>query len=231
MAMGGDVVDADVQLTADGIPIAFHDKTLERTTNGTGNVGTKTYAELAGFDAGWNFTRDGSTPFRGQGLTIPTIESILERFPETLVTLDLKDQRTTAVGPLCALLQKLNRTYDVYIGVDTAEQVLLFRQLCPEVRTSGTDAERQAMRAARAADDASFVTHQLVSQPGYIANDGTKRITTEFLAYSHSKDIAVLTWIVDDPDDMTDLITKGIDGIYTRRPDLMIELLQEMGLK
>jgi len=167
----------------------------------------------------------------GQRHTIPTIDAVLERFPDTLTTLDLKDLRAAAVAPLCTLLRTLKRTRDVYIGVDTAEQVMLFRQLCPEVRTSGTDAERTAMRAARAVNDASFVTDQLVSQPSFVAADGTKRITREFVAYSHSKNIAVLPWVVDDPADMTDLINIGIDGIYTRRPDVMVTLLHQMGLR
>jgi glycerophosphoryl diester phosphodiesterase len=229
MDMGGDVIDADVFLTADGVPIAFHDGTLERTTNGTGSVHDKTYAELATLDAAWNFKRDGQYPFRGKGIAIPTIEAILRRFPAKLVTLDLKDLRTEAVAPLCTLLRSLGRTTDVYVGVDTNEQVSLFRELCPEVHTSGTDAERRAMRAARNAGDTTFVTNQLVGQPGFLADDGTKRISSDYLAYSHSKGIAVLTWVVDDPNDMTDLIKMGIDGIYTRRPDLMVKLLHDMG--
>ena len=39
----------------------------------------------------------------------------------------------------------------------------------------------------------------------------------------------MLTWVVDDPKDMTDLIKMGIDGIYTRRPDVMVKLLHDMG--
>lgn len=231
IAMGGDVVDADVQLTADAIPIAFHDGTLDRTTNGTGKVEDKTYSELAGLDAAFHFERDGSYPYRGLGISIPTIESLLETFPHTLVTLDLKDLRTAAVRPLCMVLKEQHRTRDVYIGVDTAEQVALFRTMCPEVHTSGTDAERQAMRAARAAQDPTFVTTQLVSQPEFVSSDGTKRITPDYLAFSHSKDIAVLTWVVDNPADMEALTKMGVDGIYTRRPDVMVKLLKTLGLE
>ena len=229
MEMGGDVIDADVFLSADGVPIAFHDSTLERTTNGIGPVHDKPYAELAKLDAAWNFERDGVFPLRGKGIGIPSIEAILRRFPTTLVTLDLKDLRTEAVEPLCTLLRLLGRTTDVYVGVDTNEQVMLFRELCPEVHTSGTDAERRALRAARDAGDTTFVTNQLVGQPAFLSDDGTKRISSDYLAYSHSKGIAVLTWVVDDPKDMTDLIKIGIDGIYTRRPDVMVKLLHDMG--
>lgn len=230
MTLGGEVVDADVNLTADGIPVAIHDSTLQRTTNGRGNVADMTYAEIATLDAGYNFTTGGTHPFRGKGLNIPTIESLLVAFPHTLVTLDLKDLRTSAVPPLCSLLERLGRTRDVYIGVDTSAQVARFRQLCPEVRTSGTDADRQAMRLARTTGDASFTTHQLVSQPQFIRGDGTPRITSDSVAFSHKYDIAVLPWVVDDPAQLNDLIRLGVDGIYTRRPDVLVGLLRKDGL-
>ncbi|MCU1397714.1 MAG: glycerophosphodiester phosphodiesterase [Acidimicrobiales bacterium] len=228
---GGDVVDMDVLLSSDGIPIAFHDSTLDRTTDGTGAVETKTLAQLSTFDAGYRFTTDGTThPFRGQGLRIPSIESVLLAFPHTLVTLDLKDLRVDAVAPLCTLLERLNRTNDIYIGVDAAAQVIQFRRVCPEVRTSGTDAERAAQRAARAAGDTSFVSHQLVAQPEYIGSDGARRVTADSLAFAHRSDTAVLTWVVDDTADMTTLIDLGVDGIYTRRPDVLVALMRRMGI-
>ena len=230
MAMGGDVVDLDVQLSGDSVPMAFHDSGLERTTNGSGLVRDLTAAELGAFDAGWGFEREGTHPFRGLGITIPTVEEVLDAFPTRLATLDLKDLRIEAVAPVCELLTRIGRTHDVYVGVDTNEQVLLFRKTCPEVHTSGTDDERKAMRAARTAGDTSFVSNQLVGQPGFLADDGTKRITASYLDYSHSKGIAVLTWVVDDPGNMTALVNMGIDGIYTRRPDVMIDLLHSLGV-
>jgi glycerophosphoryl diester phosphodiesterase len=228
MALGGDVVDIDVSMSDDNVLIAFHDPTLERTTNGTGRVADKTYAELSVLDAGWSYGNGDHHPFRGKGISIPTVEAVLHRFPTTLVTLDLKDQRTNLVQPVCALLRNLGRTSDVYVGSDSNDQVLSFREQCPEVHTSGTDTERRAMRAARQSGDTTFVTHQLVGQPGFRADDGSKRITPEYLAYSHSKGIAVLTWVVDDPKEMEDLIVMGVDGIYTRRPDVMKRVIDEL---
>jgi glycerophosphoryl diester phosphodiesterase len=230
LATGGDVVDADVWMSADGVPVAIHDSTLERTTNGSGRVAETTAADMGALDAGWGFERDGAYPFRNLGITIPTIEQVLTTFPTRLITLDLKDQRVELVAPVCELLIRLRRTQDVYVGVDTSEQVLQFRKICPEVHTSGTDEERAIARAARDAGDKTFVSHQLVGQPGFLGNDGKKRITAEFLEFSHMNDIAVMTWVVDDPKDISDLIDMGIDGIYTRRPDVMIKLLQEKGL-
>lgn len=224
MALGGEVVDIDVSLSADGVLVAFHDATVERTTNGTGAVANMTMAQLAELDAGWGFERGGDHPFRDKGIGVPTLKQVLQRFPTTPTTLDVKDERVELAAPICALLRDLGRTRDVYIGTDGAAQVVGFRSACPEVNTSGTDEERKAMRTARDAGDTAFTTRQLVSQPSYKAADGTIRITKAFLDFSHSKGIAVLTWVVDDPKDMAALMALGVDGIYTRRPDLMIKL-------
>jgi glycerophosphoryl diester phosphodiesterase len=42
------MLEADAKLTEDGVPVAIHDATLDRTTNCTGEVRTFTLAELAG---------------------------------------------------------------------------------------------------------------------------------------------------------------------------------------
>ena len=225
-AMGGQVIDVDVRVSGDGVLIAFHDLTLQRTTNGTGRVDETRFAELSKLDAGYNFTLAGKHPFRGKNVRIPTLESILKKFPKMLVTLDVKDERAFLAKPLCDLIARLGRSNDVYIGTDSTAQVEGFRTICPAVRTSGTDADRKAMRAARNAGDASFVTKQRVSQPEYRASDGTMRITPEYVAFAHSKGVAVLTWVVDDPADMARLVAMGVDGIYTRRPDLLVKVLK-----
>jgi glycerophosphoryl diester phosphodiesterase len=231
IALGSEVVDADVRLSADGVLVAIHDTTVDRTTNGSGGVADMSFAELAALDAGWSWERNGEHPFRGRGIGVPSIEQILTEFPTTLTTLDLKDQRVDLVAPVCGLLRRLGRTSDVYIGSDSSDQVLRFREVCPEVRTSATDDERAMMRAAREAGDTTFTTPQRVGQPPYIGSDGTKRITADYLEFSHMHDIAVLTWVVDDRDQLRELIELGVDGVYTRRPDVMVDVLNEMGLR
>ncbi len=226
-ALGSQVIDIDVQMTADNVLIALHDYTLDRTTNGTGSVHERTWSQIRSLDAGYRFQSGRTYPFRGEGVTIPTIEALLKNFPTTLVTLDLKDQRRALVQPVCALITRMKRTATVYVGSDSNAQVVGFRKNCPQLRTSGTSAERTLMRAARARGDTSFQTRQLVSQPPFIGDDGRKRVTAESLAFSHALNIAVLTWVVDDPDDMRELISLGVDGIYSRRPDVLAKLLAE----
>ncbi len=229
-AMGGDVIDIDVRIAADGVLIAFHDSTLDRTTNASGPVGALTSIELAGLDAGHDFEIDGDFPFRDQGIGVPTVEEILRAFPETLTTLDLKIAGSVPVQPVCNLLRELGRTDDVYVGTESNDQPELFRTACPEVSTSGTSEERQIRRAAHDAGQPSSPVAQLVSQPRYMGNDGQPRFNAEYLEFAQSSDTAVLTWVIDDRETLTELIEMGIDGIYTRRPDIMIDILDELGL-
>ncbi|MGE3290284.1 MAG: glycerophosphodiester phosphodiesterase [Geminicoccaceae bacterium] len=51
-ALGAGWVEFDVMLTADRVPVLIHDETLERTTNGRGEVAAHTAAEIAELDAG-----------------------------------------------------------------------------------------------------------------------------------------------------------------------------------
>jgi glycerophosphoryl diester phosphodiesterase len=66
-------VETDVQLSGDGVPVLFHDVTLERTTNGHGEVSDYTAAQLARLDAGawYNMAYAGTR--------IPTLDQFLTR--------------------------------------------------------------------------------------------------------------------------------------------------------
>ena len=228
-AMGGDVIDIDVRIAADGVLVAFHDSTLDRTTESTGSLAAMTSDELDQLDAGFDFERDG--PCRGTGLGVPTVEEILRAFPDTLTTLDLKVAGPEPVQPLCDLVRRLGRTVDVHIGTESNDQPGLFRAACPEVHTSGTREERQIRRAAQETGESSSPITQMVSQPPFIGGDDERHITEDYLAFAHASDTAVLTWVIDDAETLRHLIEMGVDGVYTRRPDNMLEVLDDLGLR
>ncbi|CAM5215192.1 Glycerophosphoryl diester phosphodiesterase OS=Ureibacillus acetophenoni OX=614649 GN=SAMN05877842_105182 PE=4 SV=1 [Ureibacillus acetophenoni] len=72
--MGADYIEIDVQMSKDGIPIIIHDDSLDRTTNGTGNINDYTLEELKSLNAGSWFGKEFS------GETIPTFDEVLEEF-------------------------------------------------------------------------------------------------------------------------------------------------------
>ncbi len=226
MAMGADVVDVDLRISADGVVIVFHDPTLDRMTGAPGDVGRMTYAQLRTFDAGYTFSPAGSTthPFRGQGVIIPTLESVLQTFPNKLLSVDLKDESTAMVQPVCALLRAYHRINDVFVGSNSDPQIIAFRAQCPDVRTSAIMGDVYAARDARATNDPSFHPAVTVDQPPF-RNNGRQLVDQASLAWSHAHGIAVLTWVVDDDADLRLLVQLGVDGIYTSYPDRLLKIL------
>ncbi len=82
---GVDAIELDVHLTADGQLAVIHDDTLDRTTGATGRIADLTMDEIRGADAGAGFAaEDGSHPFAGQGLTVPTLPEVLDWLPDGL---------------------------------------------------------------------------------------------------------------------------------------------------
>ena len=231
MAMGADVVDVDLRLSADDVVVAFHDATVDRITGTSGSIRAMTFDQLSGLDAGWSFTAAGvdstsadAHPYRGKGVTIPTFESILDQFPTTLVSVDLKDESLDMVQPVCELLRDHRRFNDVFVGSNSDEQILEFRRECPDVRTSAIMGDVYAARDARASNDPTFVPAVTVDQPPF-RSDGRQLVDAASLTWAHQHGIAILTWVVNDVDDMKLLVDLGVDGIYTSYPDRLLKIL------
>jgi glycerophosphoryl diester phosphodiesterase len=82
---GADAIELDVHLTADGQLAVIHDDTLDRTTDRAGAVASLTLAQIREADAGARFAGpDGSYPYRGRGLTVPTLSEVLAWLPDAI---------------------------------------------------------------------------------------------------------------------------------------------------
>jgi glycerophosphoryl diester phosphodiesterase len=93
-ADGAVVIETDVHLTRDGVPVLLHDPDVARVTDGRGPVRDLDWSDVARLDAGFRFAApDGSTPFRGQGLRIPSLAESLAALPAMRFNLELKEDR------------------------------------------------------------------------------------------------------------------------------------------
>ena len=98
-------IETDLHETADGRFVCFHDPTLERTTNGRGNLRDYTLTELQRLDAGYHFIENGSYAFRHAGVRIPTLEEALEADPTLHYNLEVKPNDPTLAGRLWELIE------------------------------------------------------------------------------------------------------------------------------
>jgi glycerophosphoryl diester phosphodiesterase len=144
--MGADTLEMDLQLTADREVVVFHDATLDRTTDGSGAIADRTLAQLRELDAGYSFAAaDGSTPYRDQGVRIPTFEEVLEAFPDIFLIVEMKPDGgpgiVQAVAERIDARDAQDRTAVASFSLDHLEE---FRDALPGVPTNMPEGETTA---------------------------------------------------------------------------------------
>ncbi|WP_454879428.1 glycerophosphodiester phosphodiesterase family protein [Sphingobacterium detergens] len=109
--LGASVVELDVRATKDGVLVLMHDKTVNRTTSGEGEVGKHTYAEIQ------KMHLRGATDGEMSNLFIPTLQEALRICKgKIIVDLDFKEERREFVA----------KTYDLIAQEGMEDQVLFF---------------------------------------------------------------------------------------------------------
>jgi glycerophosphoryl diester phosphodiesterase len=132
--MGANALEIDVQRTADGQVVAFHDETLDCRTNGKGRLRDRTLAELKALDAGYGYTPDGGKtfPLRGRIGAIPTLEEVLNAAPDQRLILHFASGDPRDAEAVAAAFQRLSRPIDGKIGFTGPQPVLdRVRSLAP----------------------------------------------------------------------------------------------------
>lgn len=226
-ALGVDVLEMDVHATADGVLVVSHDETVDRLTDGSGLIKEMTLAELQTLDAGYRWDKDpaASYPYRGMGLTIPTLEDVLTAFPNMPLNVEIKQREPSIVADLCALIREHNRQDAILSASFHPDTMLNFRRQCPDVATSATEPEiRPFFVLNRLYLDAVYRPPAEAFQvPEY---SGDLHVVTErFVRGAHRHNVDVHVWTVDETEEMERLLALGVDGIITDRPDRLLELL------
>jgi glycerophosphoryl diester phosphodiesterase len=134
---GADAIELDVHLTKDGQLAVIHDGTLDRTTDLVGPVAGQTMREIRRADAGAQFTAaDGSRPFAGQKLRVPTLPEVLAWLPEAVgLVVELK-AADAADATVAALRESRVRTAGKLTVISFDEAAIeRVHQLDPELST------------------------------------------------------------------------------------------------
>ena len=233
---GADVLEMDAHLTKDGKIILMHDEKVERTTDGTGVIEEMILADLQQFDAAHKWSNDGGItfPYRGQGIQVPALEEVFQRFPEMRYVIEIKLTQNPIVQPLCDLIRQHHMQNRVLVASFHDEAMQAFRAACPEVATSASRTEVRDFVLLGKAFLSGFIVPEYQSiQPPYDPKESMNIpiMTQRFIREAHAKNISVEPWTVNDPELMKQYIEWGVDGIITDRPDLMIQVLEEMGMR
>jgi glycerophosphoryl diester phosphodiesterase len=247
---GAHMLEMDIYETADGELVVIHDSTVDRTTNGSGDVSSFTLAQLKALDAAHCFMAshgsdcggDGPFPLRGiatgekappagfdaNDFRIPTLREILEEFPQTLINIELKpdiDSTGSYEQKLATLLAEFGRGNDVIVASFQDWNSLFFKVFAPAVSTS-VPTGQVALFVASGLGPLPGLTagHQAFQVPPAL---GIPVVSQDFVNDAHALNLAVHVWTINDCATMVDLLHLGVDGIMTDAPSLLRQVLAQ----
>jgi glycerophosphoryl diester phosphodiesterase len=217
-----------VHASADGVVVVVHDPTLDRTTDATGAVKAFPLAALRDVDAGARFRApDGTFPYRGRGVRIPTLAEVLDAFPGVPLNIEIKQDDPPIEANVLATLDRFDGRERVLLAAEEAAIMARIRAAAPDVLTSFSSAEVAAF-VLGPPEGTLPRAFALQIPPVY----GDRRlITAESVAAAHALGMEVHAWTINDEDEMDALLELGVDGLMTDWPARASAVLRRRGLR
>ena len=207
--LGYRYLETDVQVTADGVLVAFHDNDLRRTCGRAGKISELPWSEVS------KALVDGKAP-------IPLLEDLLSTWPDARINIDCKSD--AAVDPLVASLRRTNSLPRVCVGAfSDARLRRLRKELGAGLCTSLGPIEVALLRFGLGRGRGAFAAQVPVKQgPLTVVNRG-------FVDRAHRAGLQVHVWTIDDAIEMERLLDLGVDGLMTDRPVILRQVLEARG--
>jgi glycerophosphoryl diester phosphodiesterase len=196
-----DAIELDIHLTKDQQLVVIHDSTVDRTTDGSGAVSDLTLYEIQQLDA-------------GHGEHVPTLQEVIDFVAQkTVLQIELKG---LGVEHKVDRMIKANHiTEKVIITSFRHTMVKTVKRLNPQLAT-GVLFLGLPIDAPRLAHDAhADAVHPHVNY-----------VDAQLVEHCHRHGLSVRVWNTDDPTQMQEMISLGVDAIGSNRPDLLLPLLK-----
>lgn len=243
------VLDVDIQLSKDGIPVLLHSETLASSTNGHGAVSDYSAAQLAQLDAAYQWVPGCGTcgdqpaaahPDRGirtgakplpRGATsrdefgVPTLEEVFRQFPRAYLDIELKPE-SDAAPKVAALIHQFHREDRTIVSSFDDKQIAAFGKLAPTVATSPGQTASTNFFLGKPMPS-GFQVLQLPYRYE-LAGKTVTVITPSLIRRAHAAGLAVWVWDQGAPPGRQlyqSLVELGVDGILASSPSDLLSVL------
>jgi glycerophosphoryl diester phosphodiesterase len=229
LEQGADYIEIDLQMTADGVLVAMHDKTLNRTATAPegvpnrycrGLVSKKTLEQIKMCDVGSWFDPEYA------GEQIPTLEEIFQRYG-TGVNYYIETKNPDAAPGMEKELVRLLKAYKLIPAKDPAEppnwQVLIQSFSAESLMKVHELAPTLPLIQLYWAGTSKSIQRDLDAVSAYAVGIGPykKDVDAALVEAAHEHCLAVHPYTVNTVEEMEALIALGVDGMFTNNPDLL----------
>jgi glycerophosphoryl diester phosphodiesterase len=218
--LGYAYLETDARATSDGKLVAFHDRTLDRVTDGSGPINARSYREVSALRIA------GSEP-------IPLIEDLLGAWPDVRFNIDLKDEPGISLLP--GVLRRTGAWDRVCLTSFSGSRLrtargLLDRPVCMTTSPAAIAAVRCAIGTDRARGPQTRLLATRLSQAAAHCAQVPGRVATgSFVRRAHALGLDVHVWTINDRAEMTRFLDLGADGIMTDDIETLRDVLIERG--
>ncbi|HYK63789.1 MAG TPA: glycerophosphodiester phosphodiesterase family protein [Patescibacteria group bacterium] len=209
IAAGADMCELDVQLTRDGAVVVIHDETVERTTDGKGEVAELTLADLKRLDA--------SAKFKGgaiKGERIPTLDEVFA-VTSGNCSLNIELKAGGVEHQVAQIMNARNSFAESIVSSFDWESLRKIQQIDPRVRIGLLTDDKPVDLMMNA-----------VAMRAYAINPHFDIVTADLCTAAHERGFKVFTWTVDKESTLRALIEVGVDGIMTNYPERLRDILR-----
>jgi glycerophosphoryl diester phosphodiesterase len=201
-----DMIEIDLHTTRDGVVAIRHDAELEPLGR-EGEIADVTLAELRELDA-------------GDGERIPTLEEVLDGFANRIpFNLELKIGGAGRYAGLAAAAVEAVRCRG---ALDRTLYSSFYDDVLSELRATGDETRIAVLVSARHPQQ---IFERAAATGAEAVNPFFTLVDDELMRRAHGEGLAVYPYTVDESDWMERLLDRGVDGLFTNRPDRMRELL------
>ena len=125
-------VEIDIRFTADGIPVVLHDKTIDRTSNGKGEIDKMTYAQASKYDFGVKYNK------KYTGTRLPLLDEVVAYCKNKKCGLYIEIKDETVAPELIETVGNIINKYDMCKNVSIisfyGQNLIDFSKIIPDCR-------------------------------------------------------------------------------------------------
>jgi glycerophosphoryl diester phosphodiesterase len=215
--LGFSYVETDAHGTSDGVAVALHDSSLDRTTDAEGDVAALPWSTVKEARIG------GVEP-------VPLLEDLLGTWPDLKVNIDVKAE--SGIVPVAEAIERTGAHHRVCVASFSAarREATVARLSRPVATSAGTgEAARFLLGGlARLGTLRSLEAIDGLQIPWRIG--AVPVLTTRHVRLAHDAGRVVHVWTVNSRSEMESLIDAGVDGIVSDRADILRDVLESRGL-